>query len=249
MNLHERAEALTNELVDLSQYKGVELDELLGRVTSHLQAVGHSRGVVKAMVNIQRELKDPSKDQTAGKGSYSYTYANLASFFPALRALAAENECIIMARADVYEGKWGMVAKLVHADGSELFGFSPFAEGPKDAKAQGALESYHRRYAYYALFGLAPNDNEDELDASPAPPARNDSNKSVHVNRNEDIKRALTGLDIPEDKRVPVLRSYLKANGAPDAMSINVERFQKMIAEFIPNRRDEIAAHYGAMGS
>lgn len=137
-----------------------------------------------ALAKAQAELINPEKSPTAtirsgrpGEGERTFRYAPLASGLDIVRKTLGQHE-IATVQATAIDPAAGMVnltTMLAHASGEWIASDWPVCPVAETANAHrmGAALTYARRYALFALVGIA---GEDDLDApdicTPAPAAR-----------------------------------------------------------------------------
>lgn len=120
-----------------------------------------------ALAKAQAELSNPEKMLTATipakGGERSFRYASLASGLDLVRKCLGQHQIAVMQTTAVDQGQIMLTSLLVHASGewvSSLWPVCPAAE--PSAQLKGAALTYARRYALFALVGIA---GEDDLDA------------------------------------------------------------------------------------
>lgn len=131
--------------------------------------------LAEALAKAQGAMASPAKTKRAKiesqKGSYSYTYADLADVIEATRKPLADNGlscCQIIS----YDGQALLLTtQLQHASGEWLRSTYPLPlhQRPQD---QGSAITYARRYALCALLGIAAEDDDDGAAAQAAKPAQ-----------------------------------------------------------------------------
>lgn len=117
-----------------------------------------------ALVELQRDLPTVRKTRTAtvrsDKGSYTYSYADLAdvtdALFPRLTALGLAFVCA----PEVVDGRPVLRGILRHMSGGEVSGVLPL-EGGRTPQAMGSSITYARRYLLGALTGLVAEEDDD----------------------------------------------------------------------------------------
>ena len=128
--------------------------------------------VSAALVAAQGELKNPPKDKTAGTGSYSYKYADLATILDLVRPVLAKHGLAITQDVSMVDGRLLIHTRLIHSSGESL-DYGPLA-GSVGAKWQdtGGSITYARRYALQAVLGLASEEDQDGANAAPPASAK-----------------------------------------------------------------------------
>lgn len=126
-----------------------------------------------ALAKAQGAMESPAKTKRAKiesqKGSYSYTYADLADVIEATKKPLSANG-LSVAQIISYDGS-GLIltTQLQHASGEWLRSTYPLPlhQRPQD---QGSAITYARRYALCALLGIAAEDDDDGQAAQQAKP-------------------------------------------------------------------------------
>lgn len=131
--------------------------------------------LAEALAKAQGSMASPAKTKRAKiesqKGSYSYTYADLADVIEATRKPLSDNGlscCQIIS----YDGQGLLLTtQLQHASGEWLRSTYPLPLHPRP-QDQGSAITYARRYALCALLGIAAEDDDDGVAAQAAKPAQ-----------------------------------------------------------------------------
>ena len=152
--------------------------------------------IAGALAKAQLELKNPEKTLSGAiqtqSGQRSFRYASLAAGLDLVRKSLGEHEIAVMQTTAVDRGQILLTTLLVHASGewvSSLWPVCSIAEA--SPRIKGAALTYARRYALFALVGIA---GEDDLDApdldvpteppsQPEPEIRQKPNGKVHMPR------------------------------------------------------------------
>jgi ERF superfamily len=120
-----------------------------------------------ALAEVQTKLPEIGKDKTARitseKGSYTYSYANLASISRAVLPLLGAVGLSWLAKPTMKDGRFVLVYKLMHTSGEAEEGEYPLP-GPNGVTAQqtGSAITYARRYALISMLGVAPDEDDDD---------------------------------------------------------------------------------------
>lgn len=113
-----------------------------------------------ALAAVQTELPSVHKAETADAGTYTYSYADLASVSAAVLPLLGRNGLAFTAWPSVNDqGKFVLRYELLHKSGEQKAGEYPISGG--SAQAIGSAITYARRYALCAVTGVAPDDDDD----------------------------------------------------------------------------------------
>jgi hypothetical protein len=134
--------------------------------------------IATALAKAQGELSNPEKMLTATlplrNGERTFRYASLASGLDLIRKCLGQHEIAFMQTTAVDQDQIILTTLLVHASGewiSSLWPVCPASE--PSAQIKGAALTYARRYALFALVGIAGEDDLDAPDlvqkAEPAP--------------------------------------------------------------------------------
>jgi hypothetical protein len=142
--------------------------------------------IASALARAQAELTNPEKTLTAvirspfpREEDRTFRYASLASGLEIVRKALSQQEIatIQTTRIDPATGTIHLTTLLAHASGEWISSDWPVCQA-KETEAPhrtGAALTYARRYALFALVGIAGEDDLDAPDLSPAvvPPAQN----------------------------------------------------------------------------
>ncbi|MGY4615471.1 hypothetical protein ACVWZ4_000698 [Bradyrhizobium sp. USDA 4472] len=146
------------------------------------QASEHIGAIAAALARAQAELTNPEKTLTAQIRSpflrdddRTFRYASLASGLDIVRKTLSRHEIAIIqtTRTDVTTGTIHLTTLLAHASGEWISSEWPVCAS-KDVEAphrMGAALTYARRYALFALVGIAGEDDLDAPDALAGPPS------------------------------------------------------------------------------
>ncbi|MEE2041253.1 ERF family protein [Nocardiopsis sp. CT-R113] len=129
--------------------------------------------LAEGLVALQGKLPRIHKGETANvksdKGSYSYSYADLADVSEELLPVLASVGLSFTTRPTLVDGVFLLAYALVHVSGEREEGLYPLPAGG-NPQAIGSAITYARRYCLLAMTGAAPH-NEDD-DARAAMPTR-----------------------------------------------------------------------------
>jgi ERF superfamily len=118
-----------------------------------------------ALVALQRDLPDIRKTETAKvetkTGSYSYSYANLATISRQIRPLLHDHGFAFTAWTQFSGDRFVLAYQLLHTSGQSIAGEYPLPTGGSP-QALGSAITYGRRYALCAVTGLTPEDDDDD---------------------------------------------------------------------------------------
>jgi hypothetical protein len=115
--------------------------------------------LAKALVAFQKELPTVTKGKTANAGSYSYTYADLASVTAAVIPLLSKNGLAFTVTPRATEGGYEIVGVLLHTSGESIEGALPlYGRNPQEI---GSALSYGRRYLMGVMTGCVTDDDDD----------------------------------------------------------------------------------------
>lgn len=119
-----------------------------------------------ALAAVQAELPPIDKARTAkvemkGGGSYSYTYADLASISEAVLPLLARHGLAFLCRPALTDQGFGLWYSLLHVSGEREDGFYPLPSNGTP-QAVGSAITYARRYVLCAVTGVAPEDDDGQ---------------------------------------------------------------------------------------
>jgi hypothetical protein len=146
--------------------------------------------IAGALAKAQGELSNPEKSLTATiqspfprEGDRTFRYASLASGLDIVRKCLGQHEIatIQTTAIDQPTGQIRLTTLLAHASGEWISSDWPVCASSETPHRMGAALTYARRYALFALVGIA---GEDDLDApdilsAPSPSKPPDRNASV----------------------------------------------------------------------
>jgi len=181
--------------------------------------------LASALAKAQSELVNPEKTLTAvlrpsrpGEGARSFRYAPLASGLDIVRKTLGEHEIATLQTTSIDQnsGVVNLTTTLAHASGewiSSVWPVCPMAEMATPQR-MGAALTYARRYALFALVGIAGEDDLDAPDldrkpediARPEPPLTSSRRNAPNVPRKPGNGREA------EKNRSGVLRAELSAS-------------------------------------
>jgi ERF superfamily len=112
------------------------------------------------LVDALSKLDDVPREKTADTGSYSYTYADLASILGYVRPLLAEHGFVITQPVGGPVGEVSVGTVLFHRSGSTFVSPLLSAKVSGTPQAIGSTITYLRRYSLLATLGLATEDDD-----------------------------------------------------------------------------------------
>jgi hypothetical protein len=128
-----------------------------------------------ALAKAQGEIAAPKKGRTAtiksDKGSYGYSYADLADVIESYRPALAKHGLALTQAMRLQEGHIVLNTKLLHSSDQWIDSDYPIASYNRPQE-QGSAITYARRYAVTALLGIAAEDDDDGAAAQNAAPAK-----------------------------------------------------------------------------
>lgn len=115
--------------------------------------------LAKALAAFQKELPKVGKDKTAKMGSYSYTYADLASLTHTVLPLLTKHGLSFVAAPRQTENGYELAGILLHTSGEQIEGALPlYGRQPQEI---GSAITYARRYLLGCLTGVVTEDDDD----------------------------------------------------------------------------------------
>jgi hypothetical protein len=125
--------------------------------------------LAKALAIAQAAIKPPKKGHTAqiksDKGSYGYSYADLADVIECYRKPLSDNGLAVAQTMAFEDGHLTLVTTLLHSSGQWISSDYPVSMFQR-AQEQGSAITYARRYSVTALLGIAAEDDDDGAAAS-----------------------------------------------------------------------------------
>jgi hypothetical protein len=126
--------------------------------------------LASALTVVQGKVEAIDKSKHVNAGKFSYEYAPLDVIIASMRPLLAASQLAVIQLPSVTEPKSVTVQTvLLHSSGqfiAEKLKF-PVSDG-SDAKAFGSAVTYARRYAYCAMLGIQPQEEDDDGAAAQA---------------------------------------------------------------------------------
>jgi len=137
--------------------------------------------IAPAFVAALGELGDVRKSSTANAGTYSYSYADLATVLGSVRPVLAAHGLALYQACEVIGGLARVTTTVLHASGQSIT--PPPLELPAGNTAQsaGSAITYARRYAALAVLGLATEDDDGASSRPPPPPPRREFDLAAFV--------------------------------------------------------------------
>jgi hypothetical protein len=149
--------------------------------------------IAAALAKAQLELSNPEKSMVATirspfprEGDRTFRYASLASGLDIVRKTLGSHEIATVQTTaiDQASGQIRLTTLLAHASGEWISSDWPVCPAHETAHRMGAALSYARRYALFALVGIAGEDDLDAPDLEPAsiasPPAAGQNGKVLN---------------------------------------------------------------------
>src|SRR5882762_1580659 len=142
------------------------------------QSIG---AIASALAKAQSELSNPEKSLTATirspfprEADRTFRYASLASGLDIVRRSLGQHEIAMIQTTSIDQnGQIRLTTLLAHASGEWISSDWPVCSSSETTAPHrmGAALTYARRYALFALVGIAGEDDLDAPDTGPAPKA------------------------------------------------------------------------------
>lgn len=234
--------------------------------------------LAEALSSLQRDLVPVARDTDVtvktDKGSYSYSFADLAAITRMLYPLLGKLGLSFTAAPTMNErGQFVLRYKLLHDSGEFISGEYPLPTDVKSPQAMGSAITYARRYCLCAVTGVVTDDDDGaaaqhaarEQSAQPADPERADA-----VNRVAAAWNAQYG-SINWDELGAAYTKWSNGKNSRDANAADLRRFagylsalpaqeagtdpstppaseQKTAAKITPRQRGKLFALMGEIG-
>lgn len=186
--------------------------------------------LVKAMIELQKELQSVKKDQVGQEGHRKFSYANLESIWEVLQPLLVKNNLWFTQSVVTQDGKPYLESHLFHSEGAQLSSSVMIEHAGTEIKKFGGAITYYRRYAIQAIFSITCTDDKDP-------------EKSEPINKVETKSETLTGIQIIaikselfNDDQRNWFANVMKERGYNSYTTIEQSKFQGII-EFIKRER------------
>jgi hypothetical protein len=199
-----------------------------------------------ALLAAQRAMGPVKKD--ASNPAFRTKYATLQSVLETIEEPLWANGLIVMQRFAIADDGAGMalMTEIIHAESGERTGsvVPIVSKDPTDPQKMGGAITYYRRYSLLALLGLAPEDDDGNAAAKPAPRAQERPAPAPPaapvVRTDDDTLLAVIKNDLRDpDLRKKALHDYYSAAG--DVADLN-RRVEQVKASGIPE--DTLAKAY-----
>lgn len=164
-------------------------NEVPTKHTTLIEALAAAQGQFPAV------LKDRKATVKSDKGSYSYSYANLADVLAAVRPVLSAHQIAVIQHIEP-NGSGLLLRTALRGYGEALESLMPVTTGPTAPQALGSALSYYRRYALMALVGVAAEEDDDDgAEAGRHPPPRPTSRDQSRPPLDRMTKASLDTLD------------------------------------------------------
>lgn len=152
-----------------------------------------------ALVALQAEMPRITKGETArvrsDKGSYSYTYADLADVSAQLLPVMTKLGLAFTARPTMQDGAFVLAYSLMHTSGEREDGAYPLPNSGTP-QAIGSAITYARRYCLLAVTGAAPDDEDDDAQAAMTTRAGAPDRSQSAASDPEVLKQLIASVDV-----------------------------------------------------
>lgn len=142
--------------------------------------------IAAALAELQTQLPRIKKGETArvksDKGSYSYSYANLADVSARILPLLGKLGLSFTARPTLTASGFVLAYELLHVSGENRCGEYPLPTGGTP-QTLGSAITYGRRYCLCAVTGVAPDDDDDDGAAAETAARQGPRNKDGSTRR------------------------------------------------------------------
>lgn len=129
-------------------------------------AIGAALAKAQAAFGELLKDKEATVKMKAG-GEYTYSYANLASAYEAIRLPLSAQEVAVVQQVTTTERSVSVRTVLVHSSGEWLAATITGGADTSDMRSLGSAITYLRRYGLLGLVGLAADDDDGEAARPP----------------------------------------------------------------------------------
>ncbi len=117
--------------------------------------------IYEAISKAQGEIESATKDGEAKAGSYSYTYATLATVLDAVKKPLSKNGLAIHQSVTGDDPNFKLKTIILHKSGASIVdGGVPLIINKNDMQGFGSALTYARRYGLMAAVGVATEDDD-----------------------------------------------------------------------------------------
>ena len=122
-----------------------------------------------ALTKAQRVFPNVRKTKTAtiltkSGSKYSYTYADLADVWDAIRAPLTDNGLSVVQAPEMMESGLAIVTTIYHESGEWLSSILVMPTADRTPQALGSAITYLRRYGLCAMLGIVSDEDNDAQD-------------------------------------------------------------------------------------
>jgi hypothetical protein len=119
-----------------------------------------------ALAKAQAEMSNPPKNRevevrTKTGGSYRFKYTTLDTVIDTIRDPLSKNGLAFLQSLQSTDGKLRLATRVMHSSGQWLETETPVMVSEDGMQALGSAQTYAKRYALSALFGLAADEDDD----------------------------------------------------------------------------------------
>lgn len=196
-----------------------------------------------ALAKAQGLMEAAKKDST--NPHFKSKYADLAAYWDASRAALSSNGLAVVQFPTTEADGVGITTLLTHSSGQWMEGQYSLPIAQKTPQAIGSAITYGRRYAFAAVVGLAPDEDDDgnaasrpEVPAVAFAPARSQAPKAAQV--------APSGEDAEKQAHV---RTVLGQATTHAAFSAALDVVKDLVMELPDGMRAEIRAYATKRGA
>lgn len=134
-----------------------------------MQTSEHINEIAAALAKAQGAIQNPEKDKV--NPHFQSRYATLAAGLEVVRPALSEHGLSVIQVTSIDGEAMIVTTRLMHSSGQWIEGTYPVAKIGQHQQMGGAL-TYARRYALFAIIGIAPEDEDGNDAAEAAPPSR-----------------------------------------------------------------------------
>lgn len=119
-----------------------------------------------ALAKAQAAMENPPKNRevevrTKQGGTYKFKYTTLDTVIDTIRKPLSDNGIAFLQSLQTVEGKLRLATRVMHSSGQWLETETPVMVSDDGMQALGSAQTYAKRYALSALFGLAADEDDD----------------------------------------------------------------------------------------
>lgn len=196
--------------------------------------------IATALAKAQMELQNPPKNKT--NPHFNSKYVDLSDGLDVIRKTLGKNGLSFIQATKAHESVIILHTRIMHTSGQWIESTYPVS-GLEKHQAMGSALTYARRYALFAMVGVAGEDDDDGNSAAEAKPAPKP--KAKNVVSPEDSEKIYSSMVqvINMAKSLEDLKNWANDEKNKTAKSLMLAEHQSSISEVYAAKKKELMAN------